>query len=165
MRSTRTRGKKGQRHADPADPPRRRANKRPGHGTYETDRPPIFGLRARGSGEIRYFVRHPADKGTCREVVTGTVARGSPLYTDEWQSYNEVGREWCVVHARVRHGKDRQTGRREWARDDDGDGIGEVHCNGCEGLGTGLRNFLRPLRGVNKQYLWDYLAVFEGSHQ
>ncbi len=67
------------------------------------------------------------------------------------------------MHARVRHGKDRQTGRREWARDDDGDGIGEVHCNGCEGLGTGLRNFLRPLRGVNKQYLWDYLAVFEAA--
>ncbi len=26
-----------------------------------------------------------------------------------------------------------------------------------------LWNFLRPLRGVNKQYLWDYLAVFEAA--
>ena len=31
-----------------------------------------------------------------------------------------------------------------WARDDDGDGIREVHCNTLEGLWTGLRNFLRP---------------------
>jgi hypothetical protein len=35
---------------------------------------------------------------------------------------------------------------REWARDDNGDGVREVHCNTLEGL----RNFLRPFRGVNK---------------
>jgi transposase len=41
-------------------------------------------------------------------------------------------------------------GKREWARDD-GDG-GEVHTNTSEGFWTGLRNFLRPFRGVNKVF-------------
>jgi transposase len=34
-------GEKGDKHHDPSDPPRRRANKRPGLGTMENDRPPV----------------------------------------------------------------------------------------------------------------------------
>ena len=49
---------------------------------------------------------------------------------------------------------------KEWARDDDGDGIREVHCNTMEGIWTGLRNFLRPFRGVHKKYLELYVAMF-----
>jgi transposase len=30
-----------------------------------------------------------------------------------------------------------------------------------EGLWTGLRNFLRPFRGVSKWYLHQYVAVFQ----
>jgi transposase-like protein len=55
-------------------------------------------------------------------------------------------------------------GHREWARDADGDGIREVHINTSEGLGTGLRKFLRPCRGVNKVYLQQYLAIHEWAH-
>jgi hypothetical protein len=51
----------------------------------------------------------------------------------------------------------------EWARDDDGDGIREVHVNTLEWLWTGLRNFLRPFRGVNKKYL--YLPMFEWGYR
>jgi hypothetical protein len=36
-------GEKGDRHPDPDDPPRRPANKRRGHASYENDRPPIVG--------------------------------------------------------------------------------------------------------------------------
>jgi transposase-like protein len=50
---------------------------------------------------------------------------------------------------------------KEWARDDDGDGIREVHTNTAEGMWTGLRNFLRPFRGVHKKYLAGYVAVHE----
>jgi transposase-like protein len=53
---------------------------------------------------------------------------------------------------------------REWARDDDGDGIREVHINTMEGLWTGARNFLRPFRGVSKWCLAQYIAVFEWAH-
>jgi transposase-like protein len=55
-------------------------------------------------------------------------------------------------------------GKREWARDDDGDGIREVHNNTLEGIGTGLRNFLRPFRGVHEKYLDQYVAIFEWAH-
>jgi hypothetical protein len=49
----------------------------------------------------------------------------------------------------------------EWARDDDGDGVREVHCNTQEGIWTGLRTFLRPFRGVSKWFLDQYVAVFQ----
>jgi transposase len=150
-------------HSDPTDPPRCRANKKRGRGTYENDRPPIFGIKARGSGEVRYFVRHNSDGVTCRDVVTRTIPKGANLYTDELSSYIAVGRDWCRIHATVKHGKDKETGYREWARDDDGDGVREVHCNGCEGPGAALRTYLRGFRVVNKRYLWDYVAVFEAA--
>ena len=62
------------------------------------------------------------------------------------------------IHATVCHNAG------EWARDDDGDGIREVHDNTLEGLWTGLRNFLRPFRGVNKKYLHQYVAIFEWGY-
>ena len=34
-------------------------------------------------------------------------------------------------------------------------------CNRLEGIWTGLRNFLRPFRGVKKAYLHQYVAIFE----
>lgn len=46
-------GEKGEKHSDPTDPPRRRANKQKGHGTYEKDRPPIIGTVGRESGQVR----------------------------------------------------------------------------------------------------------------
>ena len=36
--------------------------------------------------------------------------------------------------------------------------------NTSEGFWTGLRNFLRPFRGVNKVYLQHYLAMHEWAH-
>ena len=50
---------------------------------------------------------------------------------------------------------------KEWARDVDGDGVREVHCNSCEGAGSGLRTYLRTFRGVHKYYLADYVATYE----
>jgi transposase-like protein len=55
-------------------------------------------------------------------------------------------------------------GRREWARDDDGDGVREVHSNTMEGLWTSLRHWLRPFRGVSKKYLQGYVAAFEWGY-
>ena len=73
------------------------------------------------------------------------------VYTDEWRAYERVVRE----HRTVSHGE------KEWARDDDGDGIREVHVNTIEGLWTTLRNFLRSFRGVHKKYLAGYVAMCE----
>ena len=53
--------------------------------------------------------------------------------------------------------------RKERARDD-GDGIREVHSNTIEGFWLGLRNDLRPFRGVSKWCLDLYLAFYKGMH-
>jgi hypothetical protein len=52
-------------------------------------------------------------------------------------------------------------GIREWARDDDHDGVREVHGNTCEGAGAALRTSLLTFRGVYKQYLHLYGATYE----
>jgi len=46
-------------------------------------------------------------------------------------------------------------------RDDDGDGIREIHCNTLEGLWADVRNFLRRFKGVHKKYLAGYVAICE----
>jgi transposase len=79
--------------------------------------------------------------------------------TDEWGAYKQLS-EAQRKHVSVCH----TPGKRVWARDDDGDGIREVHINTNEGLWTGLCNFLRPFRGVNKIYLQQYLAMHEWAH-
>jgi len=152
MNCTRMRGKKGTPHRDPADPPRRRANKRKGHGTYANDRPPIISVVSRDTGEHRFWVCDHAAKRTCNALIAENVPAGSTkLYTDEWPGY--YGSH--PAHATVRHGV------HEWARDDDGDGRREVHCNTCEGAGAALRTYLRAFRGVHKQYLHLYVATYE----
>jgi transposase-like protein len=152
-------GEKGILHLNFDDPPRRRANKRRGHGTFENDRPPIAGLVGRESGQIRLRVLKHSDRQELEPFVVGKSVRPVTVNTDEWQAYNHLpaaGR----AHKSVNH----TPGQREWARDDDGDGIREVHCNTLEGIWTGLRNFLRPFRGVSKHFLSAYVAVFEWTY-
>jgi transposase len=79
------------------------------------------------------------------------------VYTDESPAYARIAQSGRG-HATVRHS------RKEWARDDDGDGVREVHCNTIEGFWTGLRNFLRPFRGVHKKYLAIYVAMFAWAY-
>lgn len=151
-------GEKGQRHPDPAELLRRRANKR---------------------------------AGTAPGTETACPSRGwsgAPAAKCGWPCWNTVARRNYAVWARrrVRSGASsirmngagiigsppaagsirRCTTRQgyENGRDDDGDGVREVHVNTIEGLWTDLRNFIRPLRGLNKAYLSQYLAVFEWAH-
>ncbi|MCA1574142.1 MAG: IS1595 family transposase [Acidobacteria bacterium] len=147
------RGKKGHKHRDPRDPPRRRANKRRGHGTYANDRPPIVGTVGRRSGQVRLRVVKRTTKATLKKHVQLFTTPQARVYTDEWSGYADLERK----HATVEHG------RKEWARDDDGDGVREVHTNTSEGMWTSVRNFLRPFRGVHKHYLGHYVAVCEFS--
>ena len=145
------RGKKGELHPDPTDPPRSRANKKRGHGTYENDRPPIVGTVGRESGRVRFRVVHHTDTDTLVGHVHRFTIEEASCYTDEWKSYNHIIRK----HSTVSHGK------KEWARDDNGDGIREVHTNTAEGMWTDLRNYLRPFKGVHKKFLNGYVAMAE----
>ena len=151
MRCFRMRGKKGEKHGDPVDPPRSRANQQRGHGTYDNDRPPVVGTMGRESGQVRLRVVHHTDGKTLTRHVARFTTATARVNTDEWQGYSRVARE----HVTVNHG------RHEWARDEDGDGIREVHTNTAEGMWTGLRNFLRPFRGVHKKHLAGYVALHE----
>ncbi len=93
MKCSRMRGKKGERHPDPDDPPRKRANKQRGHGTYDNDRPPIVGTVGRESGQVRLRVVHNTDRKTLEAHVHRFTLTETTCYTDEWQSYNHILRE------------------------------------------------------------------------
>ena len=151
------RGKKGERHANPEDPPRRRANKRRGHGTFANDRPPMAGVVGRQTGQVQLFVLDNVDSESLQGFVGRATAPDVMVYGDEWGGYAWVsgtGRG----HATVCHSA------REWARDDDGDEVREVHNNTLEGLWTGRRNVLRPFRGVSKWFLDEYVGIFQWIH-
>ena len=145
-------------HRDPVDRPRRRGNKKTGHGTWDNDRPPVIGVVGRRTGRLTLRVgRRSWAVDLVHQTVVPRTKSGAMVYTDEWPGYRPLRREGRG-HATVSHN------RREWARDDDGDGVREVHCNTLEGAWTGLRNFLRMFRGVNKVYLEQYIKLFEVSY-
>ena len=144
-------GKKGVEHFDPLDPPRRRANKRRGRGTFANERPPVLGVIGRTSGQVRLRVMQDTQATTLEEHVHHFTQPECHVFTGEYDSYNGIERRRSKV----------ALGIKERARDDDGDGIREVHTNTAEGMWTGLRNFLRLFRGVSKHYLDGYVAVYE----
>lgn len=119
---------------------------------------PIAGAVGRDSGRLDLkVVRRSTRAELVDDFVLPATAEKATVYTDEWGAYASLsghGRR----HATVNHAE------REWARDDDGDGEREVHDNTLEGIWTGLRNFLRPFRGVNKVYLAQYVAMFRWSY-
>ena len=145
------RGKKGVEHFEALDPPRCRANKRRGRGTFANDRPPVLGTIGRESGQVRLRVVKDTKAITLRTHVEHFTGEGTHIYTDEYDSYNTIDRPRSTV----------AHGLHEWARDDDGDGIREVHTNSIEGMWAGLRTFLHPFRGVSKHFLSGYVAIHE----
>ena len=153
------RGKKGVLHPDPADPPRQRANKVRGHGTWENDRPPVVGTFGRASAQARLEVCASNRIADLQPHVEAFTVPGTTINTDEWRGYNRV-----TASGRQRVSVCHTPGARVWAKDLDGDGIREVHDNTAEGFWTGLRNFLRPFRGVNKVYLQQYVIIHEWAH-
>jgi transposase len=119
----------------------------------------VAGVVGRDTGQLRLRVLENVDCKSLREFVERVTESDVVLYTDEWGGYRWVAGSGRG-HATVCH----TPGQREWARDDDGDGAREVHNNTLEGLWTGLRNFLRPFRGVSKWFLDEYVGIFQWIH-
>jgi transposase len=117
----------------------------------------VVGIVGRESGEVRLEVVANSDREALEDIVDRTTLEGAMAYTDEWRGYGRLP-EMRRGHATVSHAG------REWARDDDGDGVREVHDNTLEGIWTGLRNYLRPFRGVSEHYLAQYVAIFRWSY-
>jgi transposase-like protein len=152
-------GEKGLPHRDPADPPRRRANKKQGHGTWDSDRPPLLGTVGRRSKKLRLKLAKRMWAAALLGFVTESTVPDALVYTDDWGAYKGLpsqGRR----HVAVSHSGPKTT----WAKDLDGDGVREAHCNTMEGIWTGVRIFLAPFRGVSKWYQAQYAAVFEWAH-
>ena len=83
---------------------------------------------------------------TIEPVITGTVAAGSLVHTDEYALYTRLP-AWGYRHKTVCHG------RGEYARDEDGDGFWSL-----------LRSWLRPHRGISQDKLPLYLGFFQFVH-
>jgi hypothetical protein len=78
-------GEKGRPHRDPDDPPRRRANRFNGHGTFDNDRPPILGVIGRESGQVFLRQTYRSTAKAIEPVVLRVTAPGTEVHTDEWR--------------------------------------------------------------------------------
>ncbi len=111
----------------------------------------------RTSGALCLIVCTDTQQTTITPEVEACTEPAAILYTDSSSAYGRVEKTGRSRRS-VNHSKG------EWARDADGDGLKEIHCNTIEGIWTGLRNFLRRFRGVHKKYLAQYVAIFEWEH-
>ena len=105
----------------------------------------------RQTKQLRLDLIHNTSKKNLHKHIEKYTQPDACCHTDEWGGYQGISR----THKTVCHA------RKEWARDDDGDGIRENHTNTIEGIWVGFRNYLRRFRGVHKKYLNQYAAVFQ----
>ena len=109
------------------------------------------------AGQVLLRMLANVQQATIKPVIEATVAKGSLIYTDEYNVYARLP-VWGYGHKTVCHGQG------EYARDEDGDGFCEVHVNTMEGLWSLLRSWLRPHRGISQEKLPDYLGFFQFVH-
>ena len=75
---------------------------------------------SRETGEERCWVVGHSDKSTCHGSLTQAVpAEGTIVSSDEYRSSHGLAQDHATVNHRQQEG----------ARDDDGAGVREVHCN------------------------------------
>ena len=95
---------------------------------------------------------------TIESFIKETIAPGTLVYTDGYSIYARLW-AWGYDHKSVNHG------RGEYARDEDGDGLCEVHVNTMEGFWSLLRSWLRPHRGISQEKLPLSLGFFAFVHK
>lgn len=78
----------------------------------------MFQIISRQTGEVRSWVFDTADNESCQGVLQTLLPPGAIFYSDELAGYQGWPEHFAVCHSQD-----------EWARDDDGDGVREVHCN------------------------------------
>jgi transposase-like protein len=105
---------------------RRRLQGKAGRGTLEKERPPVFGMMQRGGQVVINLIANVKQK-TIEPLIKDTIMPGTLIFTDEYSMYARL-HVWGYEHKSVNHG------RGEFARDDDGDGLCEVHVNTMEGF-------------------------------
>ena len=129
-------------------PSRSRGLSTRGRGAYEGDKPPVFTIVDRGTGQRYVVPAKSADESTVRLLLADHEEESLTVYTDGFRAYDpledddEFAREY-VVH-----------GDGEYAD-------GDVHVNTCESHASLARRWLSPHRGVSKDKLTQYLRAFQ----
>jgi transposase len=108
-------------------------------------------------GQVVLHMLANVKQTTIKPIIEASVARGSLIYTDEYEIYGRLP-AWGYGHQTVCHNAG------EYARDEDGDGFHEIHVNTMEGLWSLLRSWLRPHRGISQERLPIYLGFFQFVH-
>ena len=108
-------------------------------------------------GEVVIRMLEHVQQRTIKPLIQATMAPGTCIDTDEYDIDRRL-EQWGSAHERVCHS------RGESARDDDGDGVHEVHVKTMAGLWSLLRSWLRPHRGISQDHWPLYLGFFEVVH-
>ena len=129
-------------------PSRSRGLSTRGRGTYDKDKPPVFILADRGTGERYVIPAKTADESTIRLLLANRQQESLTVYTDGFRAYEPLEEDDAFTREYVVHG--------------DGEYVdGDVHVNTCESHGSLVRSWLSPHRGVSKDKLTLYLRAFQ----
>jgi transposase-like protein len=109
------------------------------------------------SGQVVIHLLANVQQKTIEPFIKDTIVPGTRVYTDEYSIEARL-QSWGYSHKHGNHG------RGAFARDEDGDGLCEVHVNTMEGFWSLLRSGLRPHRGISQGKLPLYLGFFEFVH-
>jgi len=121
-------------------PSRSRGLSTRGRGSYEGDKPPVFVLVDRGTGERYVAPAKSADRSMVRLLLADREEEPLTVYIDGFRAYDPLD--------------DDERFHREFVVHGDGEYVdGDVHVNTCESHGSLLRPWLSPHRGVSKNRL------------
>jgi len=129
-------------------PSRSRGLSTRGRGTYKQDKPPVFTIVDRGTGNRYVIPAKSADESTIRLLLANREKEPLTVYTDGFRAYEPLEKDDAFEREYVVHGDG------EYADDD-------VHVNTCESHGSLLRPWLSPHRGISKDKLTQYLRAFQ----
>ena len=119
-----------------------------GRGTYAEDKPPVFVLADRSSGERYVIAANAATESRIRLLLADRQQDSLTVYHDGFRAYEPIEEDDAFTREYVVHSDG------EYADD-------EVHVNTCESHASQVRRWLSPHRGVSKDKLTQYLRAFE----
>ncbi|WEL24883.1 IS1595 family transposase [Haloferax volcanii] len=128
--------------------PRSRGLSTRGRGSYEGDKPPVFTIVDRGTGQRYVVPAKSADESTVRLLLADHEEESLTVYTDGFRAYDPLEDDDKFTREYVVHGDG------EYAN-------GDVHVNTCESHASLARRWLSPHRGVSKDKLTQYLRAFQ----
>ncbi|ELY99126.1 Insertion element protein [Natrialba aegyptia DSM 13077] len=115
-----------------------------GRGLYDQDKPPVFTIVDRGTGNRYAIPAKSVDESTIRLLLAVCEKEPLTIYTDGFCAYDPLAEDDAFDREYVVHGDG------EYADED-------VHVNTCESHGSLLRPWLSPHRGISKDRLTQYL--------